>query len=145
MDSAIIRKIFYDSDEYKKTIQLRDFYLRRPQDLEISEEDLVGDEDIDMYGLYLGKEMIGMVLLEDISKEIYYIKAIIIEEKYKGKGYGRMLMDFAEEKSREKSKSKITLKARYTAIDFYKKLGYTQTSEEHIFKKLPHIDMEKEI
>lgn len=57
----VMKKIEYGSGEYQETIDLRDQVFRKPWGLDIRDDDLSPDKDMDIYGAYLGGELIGTV------------------------------------------------------------------------------------
>ncbi|MGB9796820.1 GNAT family N-acetyltransferase [Fervidobacterium riparium] len=62
-----------------------------------------------------------------ISRDEFYISNIAVSREYRGMGYGKRLMEFAEELAKRNNFKKISLDVENTnkqAIDLYKKLGY---------------------
>jgi len=60
-----------------------------------------------------------------------------------GKGIGTQLMKYAISELRAKTScKKIIMDAQSHAISFYKRLGFTITSEEYLEEGIPHVDME---
>lgn len=55
---------------------------------------------------------------------VYELKALIIDKKYQGKGYGAKLMKFAERKLRKIKARIIWLQTNKKEAAFYKALGY---------------------
>lgn len=58
------------------------------------------------------------------------IGRVVVLPEYRGKGIGRMLIEAAEEWIRELGYSEICMDSRITAVDFYRKLGYSLVSDE---------------
>lgn len=80
----------------------------------------------DMYTLKIDKIIIGFCVCEKReSKKEIYLSELWIDEKYHGKGYGKQIMNFIENKYKSKFKT-ITLVAdkNANASKFYEKLGY---------------------
>jgi PhnO protein len=72
------------------------------------------------------------------SKRTGEIQELIIDEKYRGKGIGKMLMEKVELLAKELKLEEVELTTRIHRIDaqaFYKKLGYSNT----------HLKMVKEL
>ena len=79
-------------------------------------------------------------MFEDGGKVI--VGRVLTTER--GKGYGRRIMDAAEDVARERfGVSSIMLHSQTQAIPFYLKCGYKITSEEFLEEGVPHRMMEK--
>lgn len=144
MNKLIMKKIEYGTDDYEKTIDIRNDAFRKPQGLNIRDEDLSGDKNVDMYGGFIDDEMMSTVFLAHVDDKTCQVKAVIVTEKYKGTGLGRYLMDFIEDVARKKGYQKVILMGRVSVEKFYEHLGYYTTSEEPFdYYKTPHIYMEK--
>ena len=60
-----------------------------------------------------------------------------------GKGTGSQLMKYAISELKAKTNcKKFIMDAQSHAISFYKRLGFTITSEEYLEEGIPHVDME---
>ena len=60
-----------------------------------------------------------------------------------GKGTGTQLMKYAISELKSKTGcKKIIMDAQSHAISFYKRLGFSITSEEYLEEGIPHVDME---
>lgn len=138
-----MKKIEYGTDEYEKTIDIRNDAFRKPQGLNIRDEDLSGDKDMLMYAGYIDGEMMSTVFLAHKDVKTAQVKSVIVIDKYKGKGYGKYLMDFIEDLAVKEGYEKIILMGRVKVEEFYKKLGYTTTSEPFDYYTTPHVYMEK--
>ena len=73
--------------------------------------------------------------------EILVIQAFVIDEKYRGKGFGKLLLQEIEKIAQSKNITSITLNSgnrpeRLDAHEFYKKQGFEVTSLG--FKKILH-------
>ncbi|MDO5027882.1 MAG: GNAT family N-acetyltransferase [Bacillota bacterium] len=138
-----IREIVYGSQAYEETIDLRNEYFRKPQGLNIRDEDLSGDADLHMYGAYIDDRLMGTVFYKDLNDETAQVKALIVDEKYRGLGYGKFLMNFVEEKIRDQGYKEAILQGRVSAQGLYEKLGYKGISEVFDFNTIPHLWMKK--
>ena len=83
----------------------------------------------DMYTLEIDKVIIGFCVCEKRKNELY-LSELWIGEKYQGKGYGKKIMKFAEDKYKSEFKT-ITLVAdrNANASKFYESLGYKIKNE----------------
>jgi N-acetylglutamate synthase-like GNAT family acetyltransferase len=74
------------------------------------------------------------------------IRSMAVEENWRGKGIGSIVLNELEKIAKEKGAKKIILHARDNAVNFYKKNGYKIVKPSHIlFGVIPHFLMEKEI
>jgi len=90
------------------------------------------------------KKIIGVVQLDLNEKSV---DRLFLIPKYFGKGYGKRLMDFAEDYAKKKGIKKIILYPTDYALNFYKKVGY-KIVKEFIGTKnggYPVIEMEKKL
>lgn len=140
-----MRKIIYGTEDYEKSIDIRNEEFRKPQGLDIRDEDLSGDKDMDMYGGYIGDELMSLVFLTEANENTGQAKSVIVTNGYKGKGIGKYLMNFIEEKAREKGYEKMKVMGRVSVEGFYEKLGYKPTSEPFDYFQTPHLYMEKQL
>lgn len=60
---------------------------------------------------------------------VYSISRMATDEGYRGRGIGRKVMMSVEDTAKEAGAKYFALYARPTAIGFYERLGYKQTSE----------------
>lgn len=139
-----IKIIDYASDEYEKSIDLRDQLFRKPWGLNIRDDDLSADQDMTMFGAYDKGRLIGTIFLAEDNKNIARIKSVAIDENYQGKGLGRYLMNYVEDIARDKGYKKINLMGRVSSQEFYEKLGYKAISKVYDYKTIPHLDMQKD-
>jgi ribosomal protein S18 acetylase RimI-like enzyme len=86
-----------------------------------------------------------------IAKEEFYISNVAVNKNYRGMGYGRKLMLFAEELARINNLKKICLDVENTnvaAVELYKRLGYIGKKVNRVViknKKFAFVRMEKEL
>ncbi len=142
----VMKRIDYGTEEYEKTIDIRNDAFRKPQGLNIRDEDLSGDKDVDMYAGFIDGEMMSTVFLTHVDDTTAQVKAVIVTDNYKGSGLGKYLMDFIEDKAKEKGYKKMMLMGRVSVEKFYEKLGYHTTSDEPFdYYQTPHVYMEKRL
>lgn len=141
----LMKKIEYGTDEYEETIDIRNDAFRKPQGLNIRDEDLTGDKDVNMYAGFIDGKMMSTVFFTHVDEETAQVKAVIVTDEYEKQGLGKYLMDFIEGIIKEKAYKKIKLMGRVSVEGFYKKLGYKTISDPFDYYKTPHIYMEKEI
>lgn len=67
-------------------------------------------------------------------------------DKYRGRKLGQKILEFLEQKARDKSCKKIVLQARQNAIDFYKAMGYEVEGKTFLlFDSIQHYRMSKQL
>lgn len=143
--NIVMKKIEYGTEEYEKSIVIRNHAFRIPWGLDIRDEDLTGDADMDMYGGYLDGEMIATVFLTEDDPKTARVKSVAILEEHRVKGLGTYLMNFVEDIARERGYTKVHLMGRVSVEGFYHKLGYKTLSDPFDYHTIPHINMEKQL
>lgn len=140
-----IKNIEYGSQEYDKSIDIRNEVFRKPWGLDIRDEDLTGDKDMTMYGGYIDDIMIATIFLAQDDEKTARIKSVAILKEYQKKGLGKYLMEYVEEIARKRGYGKVNLMGRVSVETFYKKLGYRTISQPFDYHTIAHIDMEKNL
>lgn len=140
-----MKHIEYGSDEYERSIDIRNDAFRKPWGLDIRDEDLTGDKDMEMFGAYLDGKMIATIFLTQDDDETARIKSVAIDEELRGKGLGKYLMDYVEDIARKKGYKKVNLMGRVSVQVFYEKLGYKTIGQPFDYHTIPHVDMTKSL
>jgi len=74
------------------------------------------------------------------------IRSMAVEEEWRGKGIGSMLIKALEKIAIEKGAKKIILHARDNSVKFYESNGYKVVKPSHtLFGEVKHFLMEKQI
>ena len=81
----------------------------------------------------------------DIREGVYILGRLAVMKAYRGKNIGAEMMKNAEEYVRNKGGSRIILHAQCTAMEFYRKQGYTEQGEIEEEEGCPHMWMAKEL
>lgn len=139
-----IKPIIYGTEEYEKSVDLRNEAFRKPWGLDIRNEDLSSDATYEMFGGYKDEKLIATIFLTEDDKETARIKSVAIYDEYRGQGLGRYLMDYIEDIARKRGYKKAALMGRVSVETFYHKLGYKTISEPYDYNTIPHVDMIKE-
>ena len=75
--------------------------------------------------------------------ETVHLQRFCILREYRGRGYGREALRFAEGYYTAKGAKKLTFGAQQTAIGFYERCGYRVVSDFFEDAGIPHKTMEK--
>lgn len=134
----------------EETYPIRREVLRKNIDLPYKFE---GDFDKDTFhiGAYYDDELVSIVTLIKRSKEVlrgeqFQLRGMGTLSKYRGKGYGKLLVLRSEEYLMSKNIHKIWCNARVEALGFYKMLNYNIIGESFDVPKIGmHYLMFKEI
>lgn len=140
-----LRKVEYGAKEYEETVDFRDEYFRKPQGLNIRDDDLSSDKKSNMYGGYIDDELVATIYYLEKDPKTAQIKAVITADSIRGQGYGKRIMDEIESKIEDQGYEKIVLEGRVSVEGFYENLGYERISEEFDIRTVPHIIMEKNL
>jgi len=114
--------------------------LHQPRGSEKNEGDVTGIH----LALYDSGKVQAIARLDQPEEYISQVRFVAVEENLQGKGYGRLIMEAVEQKSKELGNRKMVLHARDYALDFYLKIGYTNLGESYkLYGILQHFKMEK--
>ena len=78
-----------------------------------------------------------------IEDDEYRIGRIAVIKEYRGKGFGQMIVRYAEDKILEIGGRETVLSAQVRAKGFYEKMGYVGEGEIYMEEMCPHIKMRK--
>lgn len=140
-----IKMIDHGTEEYMQMVDLRYNILRKPLGLSFSEQELEREKDDILICLFDDGKLEGCCLLTEVEPKTLRLRQMAIISGLQGKGMGKVLMQFAENISRDRGYRKIMMHARKTAVGFYEKLGYEVASEEFTEVNIPHYTMEKKL
>jgi predicted GNAT family N-acyltransferase len=140
-----LKLIDHGSKEYQEMVELRRAILRKPLGLEFDPKELEREKEDILIGCFEDDKLEGCCLLTKEGEKAVRLRQMAVLSGLQGKGFGRVLMQFAENIARDRGYQKITMHARKTAVGFYEKLGYKVTSDEFQELSIPHYIMEKEL
>ncbi|MFL0248751.1 GNAT family N-acetyltransferase [Candidatus Clostridium stratigraminis] len=103
-------------------------------------------KDENAYHLYLQNYdkviAYSRILNKGVSYDEISIGRVLVDKNYRGKGISREMMlkaiNFIEFNLNEKE---IRIQAQSYLVDFYKSLGFKETSDVYLEDNIPHIDM----
>lgn len=140
-----LKIIEHGSKEYRKMVDLRNNILRKPLGLSFSPEELELEKEDILIGCFDDDRIEGCCMLVPKDKITVQLRQMAVLSGLQGKGVGRVLMQFAENISRDRGYKKIIMNARKTVTGFYEKLGYKIKGNEFTEVTIPHFVMEKEL
>lgn len=98
-ENVKIKKIVYGSPEYKQSLNFRNEIFRKPQGMDIKDDDLEYEKEAEMYGAWLGAKLIATVFLQDQKNGTARIRAMAVESGYRNSGLGKNDDEFYRKKS----------------------------------------------
>lgn len=134
------------SDIYLDSVRIR-------QQVFVSEQGVPNDIEIDKHEadcihcvLYSDNdEAVATCRLLPLDKEMIKLQRMAVQKKFRGKDYGRLLIEDAEAFAKKQGYQSITLGAQITALGFYQKLGYTKEGEMFLDAAIEHYQMNKSL
>jgi predicted GNAT family N-acyltransferase len=141
-----VKEIRHGSSKYQQECALRQEVLRKPLGMNLYLEDLVAEREQIHFGLFDEKDhLLACVIAVPVTATEAKIRQMAVSPSLQGKGYGRLLLEAAEQILAQRGFTHLYLNSRMTAIGFYERLGYTQTGPEFMEVGLPHVKMSKKI
>jgi predicted GNAT family N-acyltransferase len=102
-------------------------------------------DDIDATAVHLlatqDNEPVACLRIIDYKK----IGRMAVLKSYRRRGLGAALLQEAVTICKKQGSKKVVLSAQTHAIEFYKKAGFRQTSEEYCDVDIPHVDMQLDL
>ena len=97
--------------------------------------------------MYENSEAIGTCrILYSNEHNCYMIGRFAILKEYRGKNFGRKLMEFTEEEIvRRFGHIEIGVSSQERASEFYKKVGFACTNQRYLDQYCPHVFMVKRL
>ena len=133
----------YNSDQYKKMVELRNEILRKPLGLTFNQGELENDKNDILLGAFEDDQILACCILTKIGLDTCQLRQMAVLPKMQKSGIGASLIDFAEHVARDSGFRNIIMHARKTAVGFYEKQGYSLDGEEFEEVTIPHYQMKK--
>lgn len=92
-----------------------------------------GEQDRSCYLLLKKKAVLGYLTVHHGARRIMVVDEIALAKKHRGKGYGGILIRFADTLARQSDSAAIQLHAIKEQVEFYKHYGYHQVPEEPLY------------
>lgn len=125
-----LKLIDHGTKDYQDMVDLRRAILRRPLGLEFDPAELEREKEDILIGCFEDDKLEGCCLLTKQDEKTVRLRQMAVLSGLQGKGFGRVLMQFAENIARDRGYKKISMHARKSAAGFYSKLGYKIASAE---------------
>lgn len=134
-----------DSD-WKAYYALRFNVLREPWNQPLGSEVLT-DEDQAIHAIAVeNEEVLGVARMHESAEKQGQVRCVAIATEAQGKGIGKAMMAYLEEKAKQKGWTEIVLEARENAVPFYEAIGYTIVAESYLlFGEIQHYRMQKSL
>ena len=131
-------------EEWDSYFNLRYEVLRAPWNQPRGSERNEGDASAEHFAFFENEQIIGVGRLDFTENLGSQIRFMAVDDRYQGKGIGRLLMEHMEETARNKGCKETILHAREIALPFYEKLGYRSIEKSHLlFGEIQHYRMKK--
>ena len=142
----MIKICFPQGKQFEDYYELRWRVLRKPWNQPRgSEKDELEDKSIHIMACD-GDKIVGVARLHFNSKEEAQIRYMAVDENYRRRGIGSMMLQRSEEIAKERGASHIVLNARENAVGFYEKNGYKIVEKSYVlFGEIQHYKMMKKL
>ena len=134
-----------DSD-WKACYALRFNVLREPWNQPLGSE-VLADEDQAIHAIAVKDGVVlGVARMHESAEKQGQVRCVATATEAQGKGIGKAIMAYLEEKAIQKGWTEIVLEARENAVPFYQAIGYTIVAESYLlFGKIQHYRMQKSL
>jgi len=135
--ASLIRKVFLETEAKECQTNGVDFFLDSVKS--DSFLPLIREENYLLYGVFSDDgDLVGI-----LGARGNYLALLFVDQKHKGKGYGRELFAYYERKiaSGEEHYRRITTNSSIGAQNFYEKLGFKVVGEKVEIFGIPYIPM----
>ena len=135
------------TEDFERYYDLRWRILRMPWNQpKGSEKDELEEESFHIMVCVTDRIPTGIGRLHFNSKDEAQIRYMAVEEQYRSKGIGKIILTGLEEKAQNVGVKQIMLNAREPAIPFYRTYGYTIIGPAHtLYDSIKHVKMVKRI
>jgi N-acetylglutamate synthase-like GNAT family acetyltransferase len=134
-------------EQFEKYYRLRYLTLRQPWGQPEGSE-RAADDATAIHAMLVDAtgEAIGVCRMHLQTPQEAQIRFMGIHENYQGKGLGKLLLDYLEDKAQSMGATNMVLQAREKAVSFYERNGYKLVEKTHLlFGSIQHYKMEKQL
>ncbi|XWK91502.1 MAG: GNAT family N-acetyltransferase [Phormidium sp.] len=141
-ESEIEIRLVANEVELSQMFYVRWLVLRKPLGMALgTEQDQYEGNSFQLVAVF-GDRIIGSARLRKESENLGIISFVAVLPEFRNQGIGTKLMEKLMEKAQQESLQVVRLKSRITAVDFYKKIGFSEQGEFFDYLTIPHITME---
>lgn len=124
-----VKQIEWNSQEYKKALELRDKVLRQPLGMSIYDDPLESEKE-DLHIIVIeGTLVIGVCFYRTIDKHTMQMKQVAIDPSYQHRHIGREMFMQSIQRLKQLQIKTVMVHARENALGFYQKLGFEECGE----------------
>lgn len=147
MSLYAVTEVEFGSENYEKTVRLRDKVMRKPLGLSIENDDLSYEKNATVLAVLDGDAILGTGVFEQEDEATIKIRYVCVDSDLQKTGVGRRLIEDIENRVRKQGVKRIYMEARVSAAGFYKKLQFHEYGKVYLMKEAPveHIYMEKRL
>jgi predicted N-acetyltransferase YhbS len=124
-----LTEVAHGSEDYARTVALRDAVLRRPLGLAFSAEELAAENESHHLVALDGAELVACLVLKPLDAARIQMRQVAVSPSWQRHGIGRRLVRFAEDRARALGYREMVVHAREAAAEFYTRLGYDRSGE----------------
>ena len=135
------------NDDFDRYYDLRWRVLREPWGQPRgSERDTFDETGVHVIAEDQSGKLIGTGCLHFSRPDEARIRYMAVEDFARGRGVGRAMVEWLEEKAIQKNAIAVVLNSREAAVGFYEHLGYAVVATgETLFGEIKHFKMQKKI
>lgn len=132
--------------DFEKYYALRHEVLRKPWQQPVgSEKDADEERSIHAF-IKENNRVLAVGRLQFVDEHSSQVRFMAVAPDQQGRGLGRKVLGYLEERSRAAGRHRVLLHARANALDFYKSCGYSIVEKSHLlWGRVQHWLMEKEL
>ena len=139
------RQIAIGSKAYRAAIKLRERILREPQGLTFTSGELQAEQDSKHLVCEYGDQVVACAVLKPLGDGQVRLRQMAVDDAWRGKGIGRVLIEYAEQLAQQAGYREIVMHARTRSEGFYQRLGYIPEGGQFEEVSLPHRYMKKQL